>query len=224
MPLADVVPIWWPRLPIAGPVFTEWYWGPIFLAIVYGPPILATAGILYALTRRRPEPRGLRALAALAVASVLVIGGAHVWRTVRFERTEAAQARTIAFGLFEPDGFDRRRTEVYDGLWPSVHWTYERDGRTLFASQHSAREDDVTPPQCSVHTGTRFSAFSGACRAARTPQGRTVTLAETPDMSLLAVVDGTLIVAGSHEATEDDLLAYGDALAPVAPGELDFER
>src|ERR671912_756446 len=33
-----------PRLvPIAGPVFTEWYWTPIFFAIVYGPPMAEAA-------------------------------------------------------------------------------------------------------------------------------------------------------------------------------------
>jgi hypothetical protein len=153
-----------------------------------------------------------------------VLGGVAVAGTVKHRRTEAAEARQVTFAIFEARGLHQTRAEVYDGLLPSVHWTYERERRALFASQQAARGDDVTPPACSVHGGTRFSAWDGPCRAARTPQGRVVTLAETPDPSLLAVRDGTLIVAGSWEAQEADLLAYADALRPVAAGDVDWER
>jgi len=85
----------------------------------------------------------------------------------------------------------------------------------------AAEARQVPPPACSVHGGTRFSAWHGPCRAARTPQGRVVALAETPDRSLLSVRDGTLIVAGSWEPQEADLLAYADALRPVDAGDVD---
>jgi len=172
------------------------YWTPIFLAIVYGPPIAAVAGALYLLARRTGWRRATRAAAALAAATALVVAGAAVWRTVSFERAEAADARSIGFALFEARGLHQARAEVYDGLRPSVQWTYEREGRELFVTQQATRGDDVTPPACSVHDGTRFSSWEGPCRAARTPRGRTVTVAATPDPSLLAVREGTLIVAG----------------------------
>jgi hypothetical protein len=210
--------------PLAGPVFVEWYWGPIFLAVVYGPPILAVAAPVYLLTRRTGWRRAPRAAAAFVVATALVVAGGAIARTIRFERAEAADARAIGFATFEARGLHQTRAEVYDGLWPSVRWTYERDGRELFASQRAARGDDVEPPECTVHDGTRYSAYQGPCRAARTPQGRVVTLADAPDPSLLAVRDGTLVVAGSWHATEADLLAYADSLRPVPAREIHWER
>jgi hypothetical protein len=27
---------------VAGPVFTEWYWGPLFALLLFGPPVSAT--------------------------------------------------------------------------------------------------------------------------------------------------------------------------------------
>ena len=75
-----------PRLvPIAGPVFTEWYWTPIFFAIVYGPPIAAVAGGLYLAGRFTNLRRRTRAAAALVLAPAIVLGGvaAATWRRHR---------------------------------------------------------------------------------------------------------------------------------------------
>jgi hypothetical protein len=225
VPVAEhVLAAWSGAVPLAGPVFTEWYWGPLFFGLVYGPPILAVAGVLHLLLRRTGWRRAQRAALALIAAPALVLGGLALKRTVEHRRTEAADARSVSFATFAARGFHQTRAEVHDTRLPSVHVTYERDGRTLFVSQHATRDDDVTPPDCAVHDGTRFSAWDGPCRAARTPAGRTVTLARTPDPSLLAVRDGTLIVAGSHEATEADLLALADALAPVDVADIGWER
>ena len=30
-------------IPLAGPVFSEWYWAPIFFAVLYGPVLAAAA-------------------------------------------------------------------------------------------------------------------------------------------------------------------------------------
>ena len=51
-----------------------------------------------------------------------------------------------------------------------------------------------------------------------------MTLADAPDPTLLAIRDGTLIVARSWRATEADLLAYADALRPVSVRDVDWER
>ena len=156
---------------------------------------------------------------------MLVVAGGAVARTVRFERAEAADARAIGFADFEARGLHQTRAEVYDGLRPSVQLDLRaRRAGELFASQRAARGDDLEPPECIVHDGTRYSAYQGPCRAARTPQGRVVTLADAPDPSLLAVRDGTLVVAGSWQATEADLLAYADALRPVDARDVDWER
>jgi hypothetical protein len=41
---------------------------------------------------------------------------------------------------------------------------------------------------------------------------------------IVEVRDGTLIVAGAYGSTEADLLAFADALRPVAVGEIHWER
>ena len=113
---------------------------------------------------------------------------------------------------------------MHDSLRPSVHWIYERGGRELFATQLAARGDDLEPPECTVHDGTRHSAFQGPCRSVTTPRGALATIADAPDPTLLQVRDGTLIVARSRQGTEADLLAYADALRPVPLDDLDWER
>ena len=70
-------------MPIAGPVFTEWYWTPIFFAIVYGPPIAAVAGGLYVAGRFTRLRRRTRAAAALVLAPAIVLGGVAVHATKR---------------------------------------------------------------------------------------------------------------------------------------------
>ena len=75
------------RVPIAGPVFTERCWTPIFLAIVYGPPILAVAGGLYLALRRSRWPRAARAALALVLAPAIVLGSVAVVATVKHRRT-----------------------------------------------------------------------------------------------------------------------------------------
>jgi len=88
------------RVPIAGPVFTEWYWTPIFFALVFGPPLLVVAGALYMLGRFTRLGRRTRAAAALVLAPVLVLGGAAVAATVKHRRTEAADDRAVTFATF----------------------------------------------------------------------------------------------------------------------------
>ena len=135
----------WP-MPIAGPVFVEWYWTPIFLAVVYGPPILAVAGVLYLLARRTGWRRGTRAAAALASARPVLVARrrAPSTGTVTLRaRGGGRRPRGDASPSSRRAACTRLRAEVYDGLRPSVHWTFERGGRELFASQLAARGDDI---------------------------------------------------------------------------------
>lgn len=68
---------------IAGEVFPEWYWGPIFLAVFVGFPLfmaaLALDGIFSLVVRRRGG--GGRSLGAHAktVAALFAIGAALTW-------------------------------------------------------------------------------------------------------------------------------------------------
>jgi hypothetical protein len=215
------------RVPIAGPVFTEWYWTPIFLAIVYGPPILAVAGGLYLALRRTRLRRVARAAVALVLAPALVIGGVAVWATAKHRRTEAADARAVRFATFAAPDLHQTRADVFPDYGSELHLRYERGGGELLVSQVAAEDDDLTPPRCDFHDGTPFVAWEGPCRSARTPRGRVVTAVEmqTGVPSVVEVRDGTLIVAGAYvPAGEADLLALADALRPVDVEDIGWER
>ena len=215
------------RVPIAGPVFTEWYWTPIFLAIVYGPPILAVGGGLYLALRRTRLRRLARAAIAVVLAPALVIGGVAVWATVKHRRTEAADARTVTFTTFTAPDFHQTRADVFPRGGSELNLQYERGGGDLLVSQGAAEDDDLTPPQCDFHDGTPFVSWDGPCRSARTPRGRLVAVVEMQIgvRSIVDIRDGTLIVAGAYApAGEADLLALADALRPVAVEDIHWER
>ncbi len=214
-------------MPIAGPVFTEWYWTPIFLAIVYGPPILAVGGGLYLALRRTRLRRLARAAIAVVLAPALVIGGVAAWATVEHRRTEAADARTVTFTTFTAPDLHQTRAHVFPRGGAELNLRYERGGGDLLVSQVAAADDDLTPPHCELHAGTPFHAWYGPCRSARTPRGRVVAVMEmqTNVPSMADVRDGTLIVAGAYApAGEADVLALADALRPVAVEDIHWER
>ena len=215
------------RVPIAGPVFTEWYWTPIFLAIVYGPPILAVGGGSYLALRRTRLRRAARAALAFVLAPMLVIGGVAVWATVKHRRTEAADARSVMFTTFTAPGLHQTRAHVFPRGGSQLNLQYERGGGDLLVSQVAAADDDLTPPRCALHAGTSSHAWDGPCRSARTPLGRVVAVMEmhTDVPSLAEVRDGTLIVTGAYApAGEADLLALADALRPTAVEDIHCER
>jgi hypothetical protein len=214
-----------PRLvPIAGPVFTEWYWTPIFFAIVYGPPMAAVAGGLYLAGRFTSLRRRTRAVAALALAPAIVLGGVAAYATVKHRRAEAADARAVTFTAFAAPGFHQTRADVFPDYGARLNLRYERGRGELLVTQLAAEDDDLTPPDCFVHDGTAYHSWEGRCRSARTPRGRLVTLVDINAPSLVEVRDGTLIVAGAYGSTEADLLELADALRPVDVSEIDWER
>jgi hypothetical protein len=78
-----------------GPVFPEWYWGPIFFLIVMTPVILPVAVVINWRVRRLPRVRAwatsaLRrygiVAASLVVSAVLVRAGYELWRALDFVR------------------------------------------------------------------------------------------------------------------------------------------
>jgi hypothetical protein len=212
-------------VPIAGPVFTEWYWTPIFFAIVYGPPITVVGGLLYLLGRFTGLRRRIRAAAAIVLAPALVLGAVAVVTTVRYRSAEAADARAVTFTAFTAPGFHQTRSSVFPSRFPKLNLAYSRGGGELLVSQVAAEDDDLVRPACFVHDGTSYHAWEGACRSARTPRGRLVTLAEINVPTMLEVRDGTLIVASAYApAGEADLLALADALRPVDVADIHWER
>jgi hypothetical protein len=214
-------------VPIAGPVFTEWYWGPIFFAIVYGPPISVVAGALYLAGRFTGLRRRTRAVAALVLAPALVLGGVAVAGTIKHRRAEAADARAVTFATFAAPDLHQTRADVFPDYGAQLHLTYELGGGDVAVTQIAARADDLGPPRCALHDGTPYHAWGGPCRSTRTPRGRLVALMEmqTGVPSLAQVRGGTLIVASAYApAGEADLLALADALRPVEVGDIHWER
>jgi hypothetical protein len=55
----------------AGPVFPEWYWGPIFFLIFFSPVILAVAVVVNWRVRRLPAVRAWATIAVRRYAIVL---------------------------------------------------------------------------------------------------------------------------------------------------------
>jgi hypothetical protein len=57
-----------------GPVFPEWYWGPIFFLIAYSPLLAVATGAAYVVARRRGlRPRGPMKVALLAACFALAL-------------------------------------------------------------------------------------------------------------------------------------------------------
>ena len=77
-----------------------------------------------------------------------------------------------------------------------------------------------------VGTATNF--FDGPCRELRTPRGLAVFIGASETVvdggEAFALLDGTLVRLEHVRVADPDVLAYFDALRPVAPDELDFKR
>jgi hypothetical protein len=75
-------------------------------------------------------------------------------------------------------------------------------------------------------TGTSF--FEGPCEERRTAAGRAVFVGPSRGIvggrAAFAVLDGTLFRLESRGVAERDVLAWFDALRPVQPAHIDFER
>jgi hypothetical protein len=105
----------------AGPVFPEWYWGPIFFALLFGPPLLAAAFVVDRVVRRRLTGAQRCGLAAGVVVggALAIIGGNALVQDVRFDRDARAEARGFDFQLYEPSPlpgtFDTERVEAFGG-------------------------------------------------------------------------------------------------------------
>ena len=79
----------------AGPVFPEWYWGPIFFLILTAPVILPVAVVINWGVRRlagvrawaTSAPRRYAIVAgSLVVAALVVWAGYELWRALDFLR------------------------------------------------------------------------------------------------------------------------------------------
>lgn len=229
-------------MAFAGEVFPEWYWGPIFFLFVFGLPLSAAAfAVDFAVRRwvRRPSwpQRGALWVGVVAGGSLAILAGRAVIDHVRFERDAKAAAQKLDFAPFAaeslPDGFDEqlvRADDFFGGPVLVSRYDVGPGGYAFAYQQRRPAELSLQEGRCAVHrlagTGTNF--FEGSCRAVRSPLGREVYLGTAPPPVVgdeaFALLDGTLVRLQHDRLPDRDVLAYFDALRPVAPDDLDFKQ
>jgi len=225
----------------AGEVFPEWYWGPIFFAVLFGPALLAAAFFADFAVRRWVRPLRWRQRAGLWAGvivggTLLILGGRALREDLRFEREAKAAAQNLDFAPYRaeslPDPFHEEHVRADDFFGgPVLVSRYDvGPGAPAFAFQQRPGEVSLQDGRCALHrlagTGTNF--FEGPCRELRTQRRRTVYLgsAEPPLVGdeAFALLDGTLVRLQHDRLADRDVLAYFDALRPVTPEEIDFKR
>ena len=187
-------------MTIAGPVFTEWYWGPLFLS----PFILLAAGSLYLIGRRVAPgvPWPVRALGSVVGSTGLIVGGLGLWQWIAFEREAARDARALDFTVYLPEGYDTRTLEpAVSADLRLLAGSFEAGGdQLLFLTQ---RRVATAPPQ--------------PCEPPCTEQ-------DVPRDRELRVRGGTLLDVGYSPGGRRDALTFIAALRPVDPEDIDFAR
>ena len=224
----------------AGPVFTEWYWGPIFFLALFGPPLLVAAFLVDLAVnrwvRRLRAPQRVGLWAGVVVGGALaIVGGRELLDHFRFEREAKAAARELDFtplaarGL--PAAFAEGLVRADAGPQPVLITFYDvRPGGHAYGYQQRASVVALEPGRCSLSrlAGTSTNFFDGPCRELRTPRGRVVYLGASGRLArggeAFAVLDGTLARLESSGVAERDVLAWFDALRPIGPEEIDFKR
>ncbi len=225
----------------AGPVFPEWYWGPIFFAVVFGPVLAGVALVADLAISRRAGRLSWRRRAVLwggvfAGGTLAILGGRALIDHVRFERDARAAAQKLDFTPYAaeplPDGFDEqlvRADEFFGG--PVIVSRYGLGPRAFaFAYQQRPAEVSLSDGRCALHglagTGTNF--FEGRCRELRTPRGRSVYLGTSqPPVArseAFGLLDGTLVRLTHDRLADRRVLAYFDSLRPVTPDDIDFKQ
>ena len=228
-------------MAFAGEVFPEWYWGPIFFYFVFGLPLSAAALAVDFAVRRwlRPLSWPRRAglwVVVVAVGSLAILGGRGLLDHLRFEREAKAAVRKLDFVPYAPetlpDGFKEEMVRADDFFGGPVLVSRYAVGSAAYAFAYQQRPGEVSLSNghCSlrglVGTGTNF--YDGECRELRTPRGRSVFIGSlgltTEGGQSFALLEGILARLEHTQVADRDVLAYFDALRPVAPGDLNFKR
>jgi hypothetical protein len=220
----------------AGPVFPEWYWGPLFFMLLTGPPLLVAALVVDRIVRRHlrlPLPsRGALAATVVVGGALCILLGQTVVREARFTHAARAEARTLDFRTYEPSPLPRpfttERVDAFDGAVISRYGA--GPGAYAFAYQQRPVEVRLQDGHCSLRrlaaTGTSF--FDGPCRHLRTPGGRDVyvgaSMAIVDGGEAFSLVGGTLVRLSVRQVADRDVLAYFDSLRPIDKDDLEFKR
>lgn len=213
---------------IAGPVFTEWYWGPVLFLIFFSPILAGLTIALYLVARRRIRRRRPLLLAGCFALSVgLTLAGGSAWRWVAFERESKAEARRLDFVTFLPSGYDAQRMEpmVADH---AIKLTATYPGPLYLEQERAGPVDASDPARCEIFIAgplATFPASLGPCRTVTSPGGVTGLLVDdTPLSATYSIREGTLLQVRHPGSAAADALELLDRLEPVDPEEIDFKR
>ena len=227
----------------AGPVFEEWYWGPFFFALFFGPFILVAAavitGVLAYWARRRGKRlawfRSLGLFVGLTVGlSLLVVGGWWAKEHIEERRIIASQAAAITFQTYEPSwvftDYDAVRVRPLAILQrQSVEFSYRRGDDYVYAAQ-SPSLSPVNPSEAGCGgrpKGLTSGETVGSCRTVVTESGLVVYLTNL-DMNHLgdrvAIIElgGTRVDVIYSELPDEAAVRYLDSLEPVAPEDMNY--
>jgi hypothetical protein len=221
----------------AGPIFTGWYWDPIFFAIVFGPFLVGTAFVVDHFVGRRLAVvrRAALALGVVAGGTLLILGAIDGWRDARFERDAKAVASGIDFTTYEPSqlpqAFSEVRVTADDYGGPALISTYAiaPGGYADAIQQPPGGAVSLEPSHCQVEAkatpGTRVS-FNSPCRMLRSQHGVSVYITN-PGVSgihAFAMLGQTLVRLQYDRAADADVVAYFDSLRPVDIDDVEFRR
>jgi len=219
----------------AGPVFTEWYWSVIFVVVACGPPLAIVAfAVDFAVRRLISVPQRLALAATVVVGGLGLIFGGFARRADRhFERENQVAVQSFDFTPYQagelPEPFDERHVHALGGNLRVLVSGYDTGLRQVSAYQQ--RPDAgvrLTNGACDVPDlrGNPTHDFHNPCREQRTPSGRAVFFGLTEHGGMaFALLDGTLVRLEQIDMLpERDVLAYFDALQPVAADQLEFKR
>ena len=215
-----------------GLFFNEWYWEPIFRAL-YALPVLVVVAFVTDFAVRRwarrlawPLRGGLAAGIVLGGTALILVGGLVI-ESGRYARESRAIARTIQFTTYEPRSLPprfvlERSTAAAGRDSPEIHVLYfmTGDGWADVIQELPPGESNRDSERCLLEGA------SGACREVRSPKGIRVMLSTDVARSLQgsALLGGTFVSLSGFDITEAEVLAYFDALRPVAPDEIEFKR
>ena len=233
-------------MAFAGEVFPEWYWGPIFFYFVFGLPLVG-GGVRRSTSRCGGGCAGCPGRSAggcgsgsCVAGSLAILGGRAADRARPLRaRGEGGGAAARLHALRGRDAPARLRrgaratpTTSSAGRCSSAATA---SGRAPYAFAYQQRR----PPSSRCRTGTaRCAGSSGRARAstrvraascARRAGGRCSSGAcgrhRPSGGEAFSLLDGTLVRLEHTPGLPDgDVLAYFDALRPVAPGDLDFKQ
>ena len=211
-----------------GLFFNEWYWAPIFRAF-YARPLLGVAALVTDFVVRRwvrllswPQRGGLAAGIVFG-GTALILGGGLFIASGQYARDSRAIARTTYAPRSLPPRFVLERSTAAAGRdSPEIHVVYfmTGDGWADVIQELPPGESNRDSERCLLEGA------SGACREVRSPKGIRVMLSTDVARSLQgsALLGGTFVSLSGFDITEAEVLAYFDALRPVAPDEIEFKR